>query len=1363
MVSRPGAEGNGQAMVAEYQSLTALPADHAGPGRSETGRLPVVLEEGRVQALNELCRRMGVPPHTALLGSWALLLARLAGGDEVVLGCYCKGTAMAPLPTDDRSVVPLLLDLSGRQTVAMLLTQIAERVGEANRRGTSSDRAVDAGPALHPRPLRGTAFVWSAAADDGQRKRSPEIPSVNPARSIEICLFLVEREGRVEGSLHYDGSLFEQATVSRFADLWQSIVTAMTAGEGTELARLSLLNGRHRRSVLDLCNGAPVRYPCDHGIARLFENQVRRAPQALAIADEQGTVTYEALNRRANQLAHRLIALSMRPEDRVALCLPRGIDLLAGILAVLKAGAGYVPLDPAYPDRRLAFMLRDSQPAALLTARGSAMERLWARAGGGGPVLDPGDGREARDDNPVRPDDESPAHLAYIIYTSGSSGEPKGVMVTHANVTRLFSATRRQFQFDENDVWTLFHSYAFDFSVWEIWGALLHGGKLVIVPQEVTRSPAKCYALVCREGVTVLNQTPTAFRQLLAAQAASNRKHRLRWIIFGGEALDLAGLAPWYDQNRQAATRLVNMYGITETTVHVTFGEIEPGDLGRRAASPIGRAIDDLRLYLLDPFGQPVPIDACGELHIGGAGLARGYLDRPALTAARFVPDPFAGEAGVRMYRSGDRGRCRADGSIEYLGRADDQVKVRGFRIELGEIESVLTTHPGIREGVVSVWENAAGDKRLVAHAVPSSKTAFPVLELLKMTAEATFAETVFQLPNGQPVFHRNQSETAFLFDEIFAGDGYLRHGIDIGDGDCVFDVGANIGLFSLFAAQRARDVSVFSFEPLPPICRTLRANASLYGLRGEVFECGLAQHPGEADFTFYPGNTVISSSATSREEARAVVKAFLENQGDLSGAQLDELLAVRLESEEHRCRLRTVSDIVAERGLDKIDLLKVDVEGSEEAVLLGIEEEDWPKIDQLVVEVHDVSGRLTRVTDLLADKGFQVFSEQDASLENTSLSNIYALRPERAAANEKARAAGRREEEPAWHSEQALRADVLRFLAERLPAHMVPAGLVFLPALPLTPNGKLDRRALPAPEEDAYAREDFASPQGRIEGILADIWARQLDFGAVGRNDQFLAIGGDSLGAVRVLNRINQAFGIDFSIRPLLAGAPLKEIARQVATTPRLEADAPQTEGLDQGRNAAPGGDYPATFSQLQVYFLNQVDPHSRAYHTQSLIRLRGPLDVDTLRRTITQMVARHEHLRTTYHVDAADILVGRVHDTTDPAFSRQALDHLLQEDREAALQREVAVQLAQPIDPAVLPLVKWVLFRLDDGDHALLMIEHHYIHDGWSFRLFLRELGALYSALCSGTPLQLPAPTQFREYARHQKRELASARMGR
>ena len=473
----------------------------------------------------------------------------------------------------------------------------------------------------------------------------------------------------------------------------------------------------------------PVERLKDLRVHRLFEAQVERRPETVAVVFEGQKLTYQELNRRANQLAHYLQSLGVGPEVLCGIYVERSLEMLIGILGILKAGGAYVPIDPTYPAERVAFMLEDAQVPVLLThqrlleglpehrSRIVCLDTVW---------------EEIACESEANPLSEATgANLAYVIYTSGSTGKPKGVQINHRSVLSLFEATRSLLDFDERDVWTLFHSYAFDFSVWEMWGCLLHGGRLVIVPRRVAQSPAAFYDLLCAERVTVLNQTPSAIRQLVrmrdqAGQVINIIKNTsLRLIICGGEAFprDVAalllewGVSAW------------NFYGPTEVTVWATAHKVEASDL-RVGNIPIGRPLANAQIHLLDSHLQPVPVGVPGELYIGGARLARGYLNRPDLTAERFIPDPFSSQAGARLYKTGDMARYLPTGDIEYLGRIDHQVKVRGFRIELGEIETVLAMHPAVREAVVTAQDESNDEKRLIAYLVASGQSAPSTNEL---------------------------------------------------------------------------------------------------------------------------------------------------------------------------------------------------------------------------------------------------------------------------------------------------------------------------------------------------------------------------------------------------------------------------------------------------------------------------------------------------------------------------------------------------------------------------------------------------------------------------------------------------------
>ncbi len=446
----------------------------------------------------------------------------------------------------------------------------------------------------------------------------------------------------------------------------------------------------------------------------IFKARVLENPAKIAVSAGDTSVTYGELDERANCLALTLRRRGVGPETRAGLLVRPSVEMIVGLLGILKAGGAYVPIDPDYPPSRIRFLLQDSSVSAIASS-GEASQSL---EGWDGPLIpiDQNDGHDQEPAEQLRPTGtESADNLAYIIYTSGSTGTPKGVMVEHRSVVRLFQQTDQWFHFDHEDVWALFHSISFDFSVWEIWGALLCGGRLVIVPDSVRRSPLSLISLLKAERVTVLNQTPSAFRLLLSAELAQEYTggSSLRLIIFGGERLDSKLLQPWIARHGDQCPALVNMYGITETTVHVTYKRILGRDLETPYVSPIGVPIPDLQIHLLDEAQRPVPPGTAGEIYVSGPGVARGYWNLSTLTAERFIT-----VSDVRMYRSGDRGVC-SNGEFFYLGRNDGQIKVLGYRIEPGEIESSLCRHSGVGAAVVIPVDYGDGDTRVEAYIMP--------------------------------------------------------------------------------------------------------------------------------------------------------------------------------------------------------------------------------------------------------------------------------------------------------------------------------------------------------------------------------------------------------------------------------------------------------------------------------------------------------------------------------------------------------------------------------------------------------------------------------------------------------------------
>jgi amino acid adenylation domain-containing protein len=678
-------------------------------------------------ALNEFVKEHLITLNTVIQGAWSILLSRYSGEQDVLFGTTVSGRPASLKDVESMiglfiNSLPVRVNLSTQQLLPWLKDLHKRQVEQREFEYTPLSQVQKWSDIPHGDSLFESLLVFENYPVDASFRKSGENGSkqVQSLRFIEWTNYpitLIVKPGNELGfEVSYNRGRFEPETISRMLWHLQTILEGMLKRPNQCLADIPLITQAEQQRLTFELNNPEADYSRDICLHQIFESQVENFPEKIALTFGAQSLTYKELNQRANQLAHYLINRGVGPETRVAICMDRSFDMLVGILAILKAGGAYVPIDLSYPPDRIAFMLEDSKSELLLlqhyllekvqTIKGSVVyiDRDWESIA-----------LESKENVVSR---GTTHNLAYVIYTSGSTGRPKGVQVSHSNVLRLFDATEDWFDFNETDVWTLFHSYAFDFSVWEIWGALLYGGRLVIIPYLVSRNPEAFYKLLSAEKVTVLNQTPSAFRQLIRAEDVVGMEPlRLRFIIFGGEALELLSLRPWFDRHGDAVPELVNMYGITETTVHVTYRPIKLNDLEENKGSVIGRTIPDLQIYILDQHMQMLPVGVAGEMFVGGDGLSRGYLYRPDLTADRFRPNPFSLKEGSRLYRTGDLARYLPDGDIEYLGRIDHQVKIRGFRIELGEIESAINSNKCVRESVVTVREDN-NEKSLVAYIV---------------------------------------------------------------------------------------------------------------------------------------------------------------------------------------------------------------------------------------------------------------------------------------------------------------------------------------------------------------------------------------------------------------------------------------------------------------------------------------------------------------------------------------------------------------------------------------------------------------------------------------------------------------------
>ncbi|WP_256980998.1 MULTISPECIES: non-ribosomal peptide synthase/polyketide synthase [unclassified Rhodococcus (in: high G+C Gram-positive bacteria)] len=805
-----------------------FPGDRVRPDRSSYrgGNITLALDAETHGRLGDVARANQSSLFMVLHSSLAVLLARLSGETDIAIGTPVAGRGEAAL--DDVigmfvNTLVLRTDIDHGDAFTELLARARETDLSAFAHAeVPFERLVEV--LDPPRSAARHPLVQVMLTVQNMEQTELELPGLSVRAvdlDVETAKFDVQftfTENHVDGGMTIDVTfardLYDDSTARALGERLIRVLESVAGDPGQRIGDLPVMDEAERGRVLALAQDAPAVADSLDTIVDLFAARVAEDPDAPAVVFEGAHRSYREIDESSTALARVLAAQGVGPESLVAVVLPRTADLVVALLAVLKAGGAYVPIDPSYPADRIEFVLTDSRPVAVLTWTGVDVA-LPATL----PRIDIDTAPAEGDGASADPVPASAASTAYVIYTSGSTGKPKGVLIPHRNVVRLLANTARHFDFGRHDVWTLFHSFAFDFSVWELWGPLTTGGSVVVVDYFTSRSPEALRELLVRERVTVLNQTPSAFYQLdqVDRTAGSADDYSLRYIVFGGEALELRRLTGWFERHGDDSPQLVNMYGITETTVHVSHRVVDARSAAQASGSLVGRAISGLSVYVLDSRLSLVPAGVPGEMYVSGGQVARGYLGRAGLSATRFVADPFAGDGSV-LYRTGDVARWSTDGELEFVGRADDQVKIRGFRIELGEVESAVASAPAVGQAAVIVREDTPGAARLVAYVVPAAEStididvvraavgenlpeymvpsAFVVLDAIPLTANGKLDRRALPEPAARTrEFRPPTTPVEGMVADVFADVlGIERVGLD----DDFFELGGN----SLVATQ---------------------------------------------------------------------------------------------------------------------------------------------------------------------------------------------------------------------------------------------------------------------------------------------------------------------------------------------------------------------------------------------------------------------------------------------------------------------------------------------------------------------------------------------------------------------------------
>uniref|UniRef100_UPI0004C52561 non-ribosomal peptide synthetase n=1 Tax=Streptomyces sp. NRRL WC-3742 TaxID=1463934 RepID=UPI0004C52561 len=1282
---------------------------------------------------------------------------------------------------------------------------------------------------------------------------------------FDLFFSLAERRGTdgepqgITGAVEYSSDIYDAPTVQALFNRWIHLLDTATAQPDQPLSRINLLTAEEHHRLLDTWLDTAVEVGPDLLPAR-FARQAAATPQAVALIAGDDSLTYAELDARANRLAHALLREGAGPDRLVALALPRTAELVIALLAVLKTGAAYLPLDPDHPAARLTHVLGDARPALLLTDTRTE-QHLPADADTRRLALDSAEVRALLADCPdTDPADEgvtpAPGSAAYVIYTSGSTGRPKGVVVPHSALVNFLAAMGRQAPLRAEERLLAVTTVAFDIAALELYHPLLSGAAVVLVPKEAVPQPSAVLDLIARHGVTTVQGTPSLWQLLVGHDAEALRGLRM---LVGGEALPTS-LA---ETLRVLSDDLVNLYGPTETTIWSTAAELAGGT----GAPPIGRPIANTRVYVLDDGLQPVAPGVVGELYIAGAGLARGYLDRPALTAERFPADPYGLEPGGRMYRTGDLVRWSPKGELEFVGRADHQVKVRGFRIEPGEIEKVLTDHPDVAQAAVVVREDQPGDARLVAYVVTGGP------------ADA----------RDEQVEQDQLNEWQDLYDSVYTAASETAFGENFASWNSSYD-GRPIPLDQMrewrdTTVERIRDLNPrrvleigvgtgLLLSRLAPHCEeywgTDFSPTVIADLRGHVeadpeLAARVRLHTRPAhDFDRLPRghfDTVVLNSVVQYFPNAGYLEQVLDHAlrilapggtvfiGDIRNPRLLRTFTTAVHTAratdpaDHAAVRRAVEHaLVLEKellidpeyftalGHHVPDLAGVDIRlkpgtveneltryrydatlhkaGAHTHPLTGTPERPWsghadPDAELAALARQLDSERPTRlrvtgipnprlVCELALQHALDAAAAPTTTAQTTAAQTITA----QTTAAPTADAPGPQPDLDALHrlgrehgywtaatwnthrpdavdlvlvalsdldgatptgtyasagtstpatplsslttnptagrGTSALLTTLREHARTYLPDYMQPSAVVPLDRLPLTANGKLDRAALPAP--DFTLAGTGREPRTPQEQIVCDLFTQVLGLPRVGIDDDFFELGGHSLLATRLIAQIRALFGVELELRSLFEGPTPAAVAA------RLDTAGPGRLALTVQERPTT---MPLSFAQRRLWFIHKMEGPSATYNIPLALRLSGELDRDALRGALTDLVGRHESLRTVFpEIDGTPYQRLLPPEAAAPRLT-------VTPTGEADLPEALEAAARYAFDLADQPPLRAELFELSAREHVLLLVVHHIAGDGWSLGPLAADLARAYAARAEGhAPQWAPLPVQYADY---------------
>ncbi|HEX7330757.1 MAG TPA: amino acid adenylation domain-containing protein, partial [Pyrinomonadaceae bacterium] len=1451
--------------LAGAPSSLELPSDRPRPAvETFKGAIHTFsLSQSLTEELKELSQRQDVTLFMTLLAAFQTLLYRYTGQKDIVVG--------SPIANRNRAEIEQIIGFFVNTLVLRTkldgnprFTDVLEAVREMTLRAFEHqdlpfERLVEE---LQPTrdlsraPLFQVMFILQNTPG-----AEPELAGVplqrievdNKTSKFDLTLWLREESGDLNATFEYNTDLFDASTIERLAGHFLVLLEAVVQSPEQRVDELELLTSAERRQLVADWNDTKADYAAGKCFYQLFEEQAERTPDSVAVQFVDQKLTYAELNARSNQLAHYLRDQGITSESLVGVFMDRSVEMLVALLGVMKAGGAYVPLDPTHPRARIAHVIEDAKLAVMLTQQHLIDERPESKH----ICLDTGWAEIAQKPASALTAISEPANLAYVIYTSGSTGRPKGVQVSHRSLVNFLTSMRSAPGIAESDTLLSVTTLSFDIAGLELYLPLLVGARLVISSRETAGNGAQLARTIKERNVTIMQGTPATWRLLLDAQWSGNNEMKL---LCGGEALS-GELA---EKLIEKCASLWNLYGPTETTIWSTLKRVEQVN---GSVVEIGRPIANTQIYIADAKMQPAPVSVAGEVYIGGDGLARGYLDQPALTAERFVPDPFSNESGARVYRTGDLARYLPNGDIQYLGRLDTQVKIRGHRIETGEIEATLCEHPGVEQAAVVTREEAGGDKRLIAYLVTGQELKNEDGNLIQeqqadvtsqwqmawdqsYSQETNVSDPTLNLSGwnssytGQPIPEEEMRQWVDHTVNRILGLGPKRV-LEIGCGTglllsriaphCEHYCATDFSAAAIELVRRFKDSRQLSqvtlleraaddFSELAGAFDTVIINSVVqyfpdvtYLLR--VLE-GVVQHvaPGGriflGDIRSLPALEALHTSIQLHHSAPTLKIRDLRQQIEKSILQEEELVVAPSFFHALMDHLPAISDVeirhkrgryVNELSKFRYDvILTIDGEAGafDDGVQLSWRERELSlsAVESLLVSAQPPMLRLLDVPNVRSESDFnavkvlstlspdstvsEVLSapltgdgidpndfwalseslpyDVEVLWSETSKGEVFDVVCKHRNASVKPGVRRNGAEPKVWKNffnnplqgkfARRLMPQLRSRLEEKLPSYMIPAAFILLPQLPLTPNGKVDRLELSQRRLDFnVATKSYVAPRTEIEAAIATMWAEILDVNQVGVLSNFFELGGHSLRATQVISRLRKTYGVELTLRSLFESPTVAGLAEKIAATQNTATQPEHITRVSRAENR-----FPLSFSQQRLWFLHQLQTGDAAYNVPLAVRLNGRLDVGAFERTLTELVHRHEVLRTSFvEVDGQPV---QVINPVRPV-KLQKLDLTYVANREEEAKRVMVEEAAKRFELSEAPLLRACLLKLSEAEHLALVTMHHIVIDAWSLGLLIRELAEVYTAFVCGNPSPLaPLSIQYVDFSHWQQQYLRS-----